>query len=216
MLSLYTMWRSSAAYRVRIALHVKGLSYTSIPKSFAAAEHKAADYIAVNPQGLIPSLVDDGHVIPQSLAIIEYLDERHPLPRLLPSKALQRAEVRSMALSIACDIHPLNNLRVLNYLRDRLGHDQNTVDMWYRHWIAEGFSGFEALCQRYSGDGKHCYGEEITLADVCLVPQVANARRLKCDLSQYPALTAIAQALEAQPAFIAAAPDRQADAPQEK
>lgn len=216
MLSLYTMWRSSAAYRVRIALQLKGLSYTSIPKSFALAEHKLADYVAINPQGLIPALVDDGHAIAQSLAIIEYIDERYPLPRLLPDQPLQRAQVRSMALSIACDIHPLNNLRVLNYLRDSLGHDQEAVDMWYRHWIAEGFSTFEALCQRYSADGRHCYGDAVTLADVCLVPQVANAHRYQCDLSRYPMLTAISQALEAQTAFIAAAPERQADAPQQK
>jgi maleylpyruvate isomerase len=213
MLALYTMWRSSAAYRVRIALQYKHLPHTSIPTSFAARAHKSPDYVNLNPQELVPTLVDGDAAIGQSLAIIEYLEERHPEPALLPHDPLQRAQVRAMALGIACDIHPLNNLRVLNYLREPLGHDQDTVNAWYRHWIAEGFRGLETLCMRHSRDGRHCHGDTVTLADVCLVPQVANARRLDCDLTPFPVLMGISRALESLPAFAAAAPERQPDAP---
>jgi maleylacetoacetate isomerase/maleylpyruvate isomerase len=211
-MKLYTFWRSSAAFRVRIALNLKGLAYESLAKKFAGDEHRAADYLALNPQGLIPALEDQGLVIGQSLAIIEYLDETHPEPPLLPADARGRAHVRQMAQGIACDIHPLNNLRVLNYLKGPLGHDAATVDRWYQHWIAAGFAGLEELARRHSGDGRHLYGGRVTLADVCLVPQLYNARRFRCELAPFPTLTAIGAALEALPAFAAARPEVQPDA----
>ncbi|MBS0375881.1 MAG: maleylacetoacetate isomerase [Proteobacteria bacterium] len=208
-MKLYTFWRSSAAYRVRIALNHKGLAYDSIPKAFAREEHRAADYLALNPQGLIPALDDDGFVIGQSLAIIEYLEETHPEPSLLPGDARGRALVRSMAQAVACDIHPLNNLRVLNYLKGPLQQDAAAVERWYQHWVLAGFAGLEALVRRHSGDGRHCHGSEVTVADVCLVPQLYNARRFRCDLSGFPALVAVGAALEALPAFAAARPEVQ-------
>ncbi|HXQ63568.1 MAG TPA: maleylacetoacetate isomerase [Steroidobacteraceae bacterium] len=211
-MKLYTMWRSSAAYRVRIALNVKRLAYQSIPKKFATGEHRSPDYIVLNPQGLIPALEDGGAVISQSLAIIEYLDETHRAPPLLPADPLGRAMVRSMAQAIACDVHPLNNLRVRNYLKGPLNQDERSVGTWSRHWIGEGFRGLEELARRYSTDGKHLYGAGITLADICLVPQVYNARRVDCDLTGFPTLVAISAALEALPAFAAARPEAQPDA----
>jgi maleylacetoacetate isomerase len=211
-MKLYTFWRSSAAYRVRIALAVKGLAYQSIAKQFATAEHRSPEYTALNPQGLIPALEDGGAVIGQSLAIIEYLEETHPAPPLLPADPLGRATVRSLALAIACEIHPLNNLRVLNYLRGPLGQDKDGVSAWYRHWIAEGFHGLEELARRHSADGRHLYGAGLTLADICLVPQVYNAHRYDCDLTPFPTLTRISAALEALPAFAAARPEAQPDA----
>jgi maleylpyruvate isomerase len=212
-MKLYTFWRSSAAYRVRIALAVKGLSYTSIPRRFAAGEHRSPEYTALNPQGLIPALEDGGAVIGQSLAIIEYLDETHRAPPLLPADPVGRATVRSLAQGIACDIHPLNNLRVLDYLRGPLQQGTDGVNAWYRHWIAEGFRGLEELARRHSSDGRHLYGAGLTLADICLVPQVYNARRYDCDLTPFPTLTGVSAALEALPAFAAARPEAQPDAP---
>ena len=209
---LYTFWRSSAAYRVRIALELKGLAYEQVAKHLGRGEQRAADYTGRNPQGLVPALDEDGFVLGQSLAIIEYLDETHPVPPLLPADARGRAIVRSLAQSIACDIHPLNNLRVLNYLRGALGRPQEEVDLWYRHWIAVGFEGLETLAQRHSADGGHLYGDRVTLADVCLVPQLYNARRLKCDLAPFPTVTAIGERLVRLPAFAAAAPEVQPDA----
>jgi maleylpyruvate isomerase len=210
-MKLYTYFRSSAAFRVRIALNLKGLAYEAIPIDLRPGAHRQPEYLARNPQGLIPALEDGGEVIGQSLAIIEYLEETHPEPALLPRSALDRARVRSLALAIACDIHPLNNLRVLNHLRS-LGHDQAAVDGWYRHWIAQGFAGLEAQAQRGSGDGGHLVGSQVTLADVCLVPQMFNARRLKCDLEPFPRLRAISGHLETLAAFASAAPDAQPDA----
>ena len=210
---LYTFWRSSAAYRVRIALNLKGLGYTSISKALGKGAHLAADYTALNPQGLIPALEDDGHVIAQSLAIIEYLDETHPVPPFLPGDPLGRATVRSIAQAIACDIHPLNNLRVLNYLRGPLALDDAGVTAWYRHWIGVGFAGLEQLARRHSRAGRFFYGEAPTLADICLVPQVYNARRFECDLTPYPTLVALSAALESVPEFAAARPEAQPDAP---
>ena len=209
---LYTFWRSSAAYRARIALNIKALGYESVPKLFSRNEHRAPEYLALNPQGLIPALEDEGFVIGQSLAIIEYLDETHPAPPLLPADARGRAVVRSMAQGIACDIHPLNNLRVLNYLKGPLAQDATGVDRWYQHWIREGFVGLEELARRHSGDGRHLYGGAVTMADVCLVPQLYNARRFRCDLAAFPTLTGIGAALEALPAFAAARPEAQQDA----
>jgi maleylacetoacetate isomerase len=211
-MKLYTFWRSSAAFRVRIALNLKAIGYESVSKLFSRDEHRAPEYVSLNPQGLIPALEDDGVVIGQSLAIIEYLDETHRDPPLLPSDPRGRAVVRSMAQGIACDIHPLNNLRVLNYLKGPLAQDAAGVDRWYQHWIREGFVGLEELARRHSGDGRHLYGGAVTMADVCLVPQLYNARRFRCDLAAFPTLTAIGAALEALPAFAAARPEVQPDA----
>jgi maleylacetoacetate isomerase len=211
-MKLYTMFRSSAAFRVRIALNLKALAFESIPKAFAKHEHRAPEYLAVNPQGLIPALDDGGHVLAQSVAIIEYLDELHRTPPLLPADPLGRAQVRSMALAIACDIHPLNNLRVLNYLRKPLGHDDATVGTWYRHWITEGFRGLELQAREFSQHRRHLFGDAVSLADVCLVPQMFNARRFETDLSPFPTLVAISTHLETLPAFANARPELQPDA----
>ena len=211
-MKLYTYFRSSAAFRVRIALNLKAMSYESVPVDLRPGAHRQPDYLARNPQGLIPALEDAGAVIGQSLAIIEYLEEIRPQPPLLPRTALDRARVRSMALAIACDIHPLNNLRVLNYLRAPLGQEQAAVDTWYRHWIAEGFRSLEEQAKHATGDGRHMFGTELTLADICLVPQMFNARRLDCNLEPFPTLRAICAHLEALPAFARAAPNPQPDA----
>jgi maleylacetoacetate isomerase/maleylpyruvate isomerase len=211
-MKLFTFWRSSAAFRVRIALNLKGLSYEAVPKAFAKNEHRAADYLALNPQGLLPALATQNAVLSQSLAIIEYLDETHPKPPLLPPDPVARANVRSIALAIACDIHPLNNLRVLNYLRDRLQQDENGVGTWYRHWITEGFRGLEAQVKQYSTAQRYCYGDSVSVADVCLVPQIYNARRFNTDLTPFPTLVAISTHLESLPAFAQARPEVQPDA----
>ncbi len=213
-MKLYTYFRSSAAYRVRIALNVKGLAYQSISRDLRkqAGEHRQSDYLALNPQGLVPALEHDGLILVQSLAIIQYLEEKFPSPPLLPQGAAERARVRAMALGIACDMHPLNNLRVLNYLRDELKQGDEAVNRWYAHWIAEGFRGLEELARRSSGDGKHSFGSAVTLADVCLVPQMFNARRFNCDVTPYPTLVSISAHLEQLPAFAAARPEVQPDA----
>lgn len=208
-MKLYDFFRSSAAFRVRIALHVKGVTYESIPKVFAKNEHRAADYLAVNPQGLIPALAIDATVISQSLAIIEYLNDRYPEPPFLPADALARAQVRSMALAIACDIHPLNNLRVLNYLRQDLAQDEDGVNRWYRHWVTTGFQGLEAQVATHSTAKRHCFSDSLSLADLCLVPQMYNARRFNVDLTPFPTLVAISSHLESWPAFAAARPEGQ-------
>jgi maleylacetoacetate isomerase len=211
-MKLYTFFRSSAAFRVRIALNLKGLQYESLPKAFARDEHRAPEYLALNPQGLIPALATDGVVLPQSLAIIEYLNDRHPQPPLLPHDPLDRARVRSMALAIACEIHPLNNLRVLNYLRNQLEQDDDGVGTWYRHWVTEGFRGLETQAREFSAAGRYCFGDAVSLADVCLVPQMFNARRFSTDLSPFPTLVGISTHLEGLPAFAAARPEVQPDA----
>jgi maleylacetoacetate isomerase len=211
---LYTYFRSSAAFRVRIALNLKGRAYEALPVDIrpGATQHTRPSYLAVNPGGLVPALEDNGVTLSQSLAIIEYLEEAYPQPPLLPRSAIDRARVRSMALAIACDVHPLSNLRVLNYLRSPLGHDEEAVKAWARHWIAVAFRAIEEEARRYSGDGKHMFGEIVTLADVCLIPQMYNARRFKCDLEPYPTLRSIYANLESQPAFANAAPEVQPDA----
>jgi maleylacetoacetate isomerase len=213
-LTLYTLWRSSAAYRVRIALGIKGLTYQSASVNLAAGEQNQAAYRHENPQGLLPSIKTEQGILGQSLAIIEYLDEMHPQPPLLPADPLARARVRAMALLVACDIHPLNNLRVLNYLRDPLGHDDATVNTWYAHWIAAGLQSLEAEAQRYATDNLYLFGGRLSLADITLVPQMYNARRFKCELAPYPRLRAIDAHLQSLPAFAAAAPELQPDAPQ--
>jgi len=211
-MKLYTFFRSSAAFRVRIALNLKGLQYESLPKQFARNEHRAPEYLALNPQGLIPALATDGVVLSQSLAIIEYLNERHPAPPLLPDDPIDRARVRSMAMAIACEIHPLNNLRVLNYLRDQLEQDDEGIGTWYRHWVSEGFRGLEVQAREFSANGRYCFGDAVSLADVLLVPQMFNARRFKTDLTPFPTLVGISTHLEALPAFAAARPEVQPDA----
>jgi len=213
-LKLYTFWRSSAAYRVRIALHYKGLAFESVPRHLLrnGGEQRQADYLVLNPQGLVPALADGELVIAQSIAICEYLEETHPEPRLLPGDARDRAVVRSMALAIACDIHPLNNLSVTAYLRSQFEADDAVVSRWVSHWIQRGFAALEKRIERGATDGRHCYGDAVTLADVCLVPQMYNARRFKVDVAAYPRLTAICSHLEALPAFAAARPDAQPDA----
>jgi maleylacetoacetate isomerase len=211
---LYTYWRSSAAYRVRIALALKGLAYESLPKHLLrdGGEQRRADYLELNPQGLIPGLEDDGFFVGQSLAICEYLDETCPVPPLLPPAARDRATVRSMALAIACDIHPLNNLRVQQYLRNELGQDEEAVTRWTHHWMTGGFTALEALVARHSANDRYCFGASVTLADVCLVPQMYNARRARADLSPFQRLVAVSAHLESLPAFAAARPEAQPDA----
>jgi maleylacetoacetate isomerase len=212
MLKLYTYFRSSAAYRCRIALNLKGLTHETVFVHLIkdGGQHTKPAYRALNPQALLPTLEHDGKVITQSLAIIEYLDEIQPQPPLLPRDAGERAKVRAFALAIACDIHPLNNLRVLNYLKGPLGHDQAAVDAWYRHWVETGLAACEALLP---GDGcKFCFGDEPSLADACLVPQIYNARRFNADLSAIPRLVAIEEACGKLTAFAQAAPEAQPDA----
>ena len=208
---LYDYFRSSAAYRVRIALNLKGLQAERRFVHLRKGEQRAADYLEVNPQGLLPALVVGDIVITQSLAIIEYLDEEYPAPPLLPRGAADRAWVRAVALSIACDIHPLNNLRVLKYLAGELKVEEPVRDEWYRHWVRVGFAALEPqLAARATGP--YALGAEPTLADVCIVPQVANASRLKVPMDPYPRLAAINAACLAHPAFDRARPEVQPDA----
>jgi maleylacetoacetate isomerase len=211
---LYGYFRSSAAFRVRIALNLKNIAAEQVPVHLlrgGGQQHDAA-YKALNPQELVPTLVHDGNAIAQSLAIIEYLDEIRPEPPLLPRGPFGRARVRQIAYAISCDIHPLNNLRVLLYLRDRFGIDELTRAEWQRHWMANGFAALETLLANSPETGAWCHGDSPTLADVCLIPQLANARRVELDLSGYPTLTRIeAQALS-HPAFEAALPKNQPDA----
>ena len=209
---IHDYFRSSAAYRLRIALNLKGLSPERHFVHLRHGQQRAPDFLAVNPQGFVPALVDgDGPAIAQSLAIIEYLEETHPQPPLLPSDPRGRARVRQIALAIACDIHPLNNLRVLAYLTDPLGHDQETRDTWYRHWVMEGFKAIEALLAE-PASGQFCHGDAPTLADICLIPQIANARRFAVDMEPYPIMRRIEDACTQIEAFAAARPDRQPDA----
>jgi maleylpyruvate isomerase len=209
---LYTYYRSSAAYRVRIALNLKGLSYEAVPVHLRKNEQNAAAYRAINPQGLIPTLTADGHAIGQSLAIIEYLDEIHPEPPLLPKEPHARARVRQIAYAVACDIHPLNNLRMLRHLKDRLGLDEDALTVWQHHWITEGFAAIETLLADSPDTGRFCHRDAPGLADICLVPQLYNARRTGVDLAPYPTMTRIEAACQELPAFAAAHPTRQPDA----
>ena len=212
-MKLYGYFRSSAAYRVRIALNLKGLAPEATSLHLVKGQQRASDYLALNPQGLVPALVtDEGKVLTQSLAIIDWLEETHPKPPLLPADALGRARARGLALAIACDIHPLNNLRVLNYLTNTLGVSDEQKNGWYRYWID---TGFEALERRLAGEretGRFCHGAAPTLADICLVPQVWNARRFKIDLSPYPTIVHIDAACQELSAFADAAPEKQPDA----
>ena len=212
-MKLYGYFRSSAAYRVRIALNLKGLAAEHIPIHLRKGEQTAPPFATLNPQKFVPALETyEGALLTQSLAIIEYLEEVHPHPALLPAEPLDRARVRALALAIACDIHPLNNLRVLKHMNRALGLDEEARDVWYLHWIAEGFTALEAMLAAEPRTGRFCHGDQPTLADVCLVPQVANAERLDCDLTPYPTITRLAATARALPAFADAAPERQPDA----
>jgi maleylacetoacetate isomerase len=208
---LYSFFLSSAAFRVRIALNLKGVDYETVAVNLSQGEHREAAFLATNPQATVPVIDDDGTILWQSLAIIEYLDARFPDPRLIPTEPVARARVQALAQLIVCEMHPLNNLRVRNYLRAELKLDEAGLSRWYRHWVAEGFSSLEALVRRFSG-GRYCFGDAVSVADVCLVPQVYNARRFDCDLAPYPTIVRIADGLRAEPAFARAAPDEQPDA----
>lgn len=211
---LYTYFRSSAAYRVRVALNLKGLAWEAVPVHLlrGGGEHHQPDYLALNPNGLVPALDDDGLLLTQSLAIIEYLDEIHPEPALLPGDAAARARIRAIAQTIACDIHPINNLRVLRYLTRELGATEAQKTAWYRHWTELGLAAVESMLTNDTRTGVFCHGDSPTLADCCLVPQVFNARRFACDLSAMPTLLRIVERCEAMEAFRLAAPEHQSDA----
>lgn len=213
-MKLYSFFRSSAAYRVRIALNLKGLGYEYLPVhlSRGGGEQYRPEFRSVNPQLLVPVLQDGEELLSQSLAIIEYLDEIHPGPPLLPKTPAERARVRALSQTIACEIHPLNNTRVLNYLTNVAGVGDDTKNAWYRHWVAEGFKSLEARLAGNPATGKFCHGDTPGIADCCVVPQMANARRFKCDLAQYPTLAAIDRNCQALEAFQRAAPERQPDA----
>jgi maleylacetoacetate isomerase len=203
----YEYWRSSAAYRVRIALNLKRIDYQSRPVDLRASEQRDGDYLELNPQGLVPMLEIDGHRLTQSLAIIAYLDQAFPDPPLVPRDPADGAHVRAMALAIACDIHPLNNLRVLKYLKNELGQPQDEVDRWYAYWIAEGLSALETMAK--AGAGRFLFGDEPTIADVCLVPQLFNARRFDVPLDDYSTLLRADENASQLDAFAAAHPDQQ-------
>jgi len=212
-MKLYSFHRSSAAFRVRIALNLKGLAYEQQPVHLRKNEQRREDYLSRNPQGLVPTLEDGREVLTQSLAIIEYLDETHPNPPLLPKDPPGRARVRALAQVIACDIHPIDNLRVLRYLANPLGHDEKAIEAWFNHWIGLGFAGMERVL---AGDGKagtYCHGDAPGLADICLVPQVFNAQRYPSfDTKPYPTLMRIFAACMKLDAFERARPEKQPDA----
>lgn len=207
-IKLYDYVRSTAAYRVRIALNLKQLAYQSIPVSLLDGEQRSAEYLSLNPTGLVPSLEIGEGVITQSLAIIEYLEEQYPEPALLPTDPMQRAECRALALDIACDIHPLNNLRVLKHLTSTLGHSEQEKLAWYHHWLKQGFAAIESKLAQ--SDFPFCCGTEPTMADVCLVPQLFNARRFELDLTPYPRMVEVEQNCLALAAFANASPDKSA------
>ena len=204
---LYDYYRSSAAYRVRIALNLKGIDYESRPVNLLESEQRGDDYRELNPQGLVPMLEIDGHRLTQSLSIIVYLDQAFPDPPLVPRDAADGAHVRAMALSAACDIHPLNNLRVLKYLKGEMGQTQQAVDRWYAHWITDGLTALETMAK--AGAGRFLFGDEPTIADVCLVPQLYNARRFNVQLGDWPTLLRADENANRLDAFAAAHPDRQ-------
>ena len=214
MLTLHSYFRSSASYRVRIALNLKGLGYTTIPVHLlkGGGQQHSSDYQRVNPAKLVPTLVDDGHAIGQSLAIMEYLDETHHEPALLPRDPLGRARVRGLAQSVACEIHPLNNLRVLQYLDNDLKVDEATKATWYRHWITLGFTAIEGMLAKDPATGTFCHGNAPGLADCCLIPQIANSRRFDTPLEAFPTIRRIEEACLALDAFARAAPQLQPDA----
>ncbi|HEX6414239.1 MAG TPA: maleylacetoacetate isomerase [Burkholderiales bacterium] len=209
-MKLYTYFRSSAAFRVRIALNVKDLRYESLFVHLAKGEHRRPEYAKVNPQGLLPTLeLDDGIRLNQSLAIIEYLEDKYPRPPLLPSDAVGKARVRGLAALVACEIHPLNNLRVLQHLKRSLGQSEEQVNAWYRHWIADGLAKLEA---QLDPKAKFAYGDAPTMADCCLVPQIFNAKRYDCNLAPYPTTMRVFEQCMRLEAFDRAQPAKQPDA----
>lgn len=211
-MKLYTYFRSSAAYRVRIALNLKGIAYESVSVSLLAGQHKEDSYVSANPQGLVPALeLDDGTVLSQSVAILEYLDECYPDPPLLPDNALARAHVRSLVNHIACDVHPLNNISILHYLRDNFEADKHQRADWYAQWVIRAFTGIETAVSE--GNGQVCFGSEPGMADCLLIPQVYNAMRFNVDLSPFPAIVSVHSHCETLTAFHLAHPDQQADNP---
>ena len=207
---LHSYWRSGTSYRTRIALNLKGLAYEQAGIDLRTGAQKSDAFLALNPQGLVPALEADGAVLTQSPAILEWLEETHPEPPLLPTSSVARAQVRAMAALVACDIHPLNNLRVLKALREAFDADQDAVDAWAGRWIIAGFEALEALIARH-GEG-WCFGAAPTLADCCLIPQVYSARRFNTPLDAFPRILAIEEKAAGHPAFMAAHPDRQPDA----
>ena len=211
-MKLYTYFRSSAAFRVRIALNLKSLQYEPQFIHLPKGEHRAAGFVALNPQSLLPLLDDGAARLNQSLAIIEYLEETHPHPPLLPKDPAGRARVRSLSLLVACEIHPLNNLRVLQHLRRALGQDEAQVTAWYRHWVADGLAKLEAELAADPRTGKYSHGDSPGMADCCLVPQVFNAKRFDCDLAPYPTVVRVFDACMKLAAFDAAQPAKQPDA----
>jgi len=213
-MKLYTFFRSSASFRVRIALNLKRLKYQQAPIHLrrGGGEQLSAAYKAINPQALVPTLEDGGKILTQSLAIIEYLEERYPQPPLLPRDPADKAVVRSMALIIACEVHPIQNLRVLQYVKREYNQSDEQVNRWAQHWINLGLAALEQTIVAQARRGRFCFGDTPTLADICLVPQLGNARRYGCDLSPYPAIIEIEKNCMALPAFADAVPEKQPDA----
>ena len=213
-MKLYTFFRSSTSYRLRIALAWKKLAHELVYTSLPGMKHKDPAYLKLNPQGLVPALVSDaGKVYTQSMAMIEWLDERHPEPPLMPRDAEEKWYVRAVSQIIGCEMHPLNNVRVLKYLKSAYGLDDAKVNgAWYPHWVAEGFAGLEGFLVAEKRSGAHCLGQRVTMADVCLVPQVFNAQRFNCDLKPYPTVMAIFERCMKLPAFSETQPSKQGDA----
>ena len=210
-MKLYTYFRSSAAYRVRIAANLKGIGYEPEFVHLAKGKHNEPEYKQVNPVGLVPCLIEDGQILTQSLAIIEYLEETHPQVPLLPKTPMERARVRALSLLVACEIHPINNLRVLKYLTGTLKHTEAERDTWYRHWVEDGLGKLEAMLAD-GKTGKFCHGDTPGMADCCLVPQIANGKRFECDFSHVPTVMRIWDACNKLEAFQKAAPSSQPDA----
>jgi maleylacetoacetate isomerase len=209
-LTLYSFFRSSASWRVRICLALKGIHYQIVPLNLRASAKDLPEYRELNPQGFVPTLITEEGALSQSLSIIEYLESLYPEPPLLPLARFARAQVQAMAALIASDIHPLNNLRVLNYLRTTLGHAEAEITAWYQHWVNEGLQALEQMVAVHGGT--YCFGERITLADVCLVPQMYNARRFAVDIAPFPTLRSIDSHLQSLAAFADSAPEKQVDA----
>ncbi len=213
MIKLYGYYRSSAAYRVRIALFLKGLEWKNIPVNLFAGEQKEEKYHCVNPQGLVPAMEIEEKLLTQSLAIIEWLDEEYPNTTLLPKSSIEKAQVRALAYQVAMDIHPLNNLRVTKFLTSELGVNEQQKLHWYQHWITQGFEALELSIDKLGSNGNYCFGDCAGLADVCLIPQIYNALRFDCDLATYPLIRSIYQHCNSLDPFQRALPEVQADCP---